>query len=54
MGDPWYKNNTTVDIDIDDQDSDAARQKVLDGGIVTEVLRDALKVIPCFIVRSHF
>ena len=40
------KNNTTVDIEIDDQNSDVARQKVLDGGIVKEVLGDALKGNP--------
>ena len=35
------KNDTTVDTD--DQNSDAARQKIVDGAIVKEVLRDALK-----------
>jgi hypothetical protein len=40
------KNNTTIDIEVDDQNNDAARQKVLDGEIVKEVLRDALKGNP--------
>jgi U3 small nucleolar RNA-associated protein 6 len=40
------KNNTTVDIEVDDQNNDAARQKVLDDEIVKEVLRDALKGNP--------
>lgn len=37
------KNSTAVDLEIDDQNGDAARQEVLDGAIVKEVLRDALK-----------
>jgi hypothetical protein len=40
------KNNTTVDIENDDENSEVARQKILDGAIVKEVLRDTLKGEP--------
>ena len=48
------KNNTTVDIEIDDQNNDTARQNILDGAIVKEVLRDALKGRPCFTFQRRF
>ena len=48
------KNNTTADIEIDDQDNDTARQKVLDGAIVKEVLRDALKGKPLLHLSEAF
>jgi hypothetical protein len=37
------ENSTIVDVEMDDQSSDAARQQILDGAIVKEVIRDALK-----------
>lgn len=37
------QNSTAVDIEIEDQNGDAARQEILDGEIVKAVLRDALK-----------
>ena len=37
------KNGTAVDIGVDDQNGDAARREILDGAIVKEVLRDAVK-----------
>ena len=43
--------NSSVDIEIDDQNNGAAQQKILDGAIVKEVLRDALKVAPCLIFQ---
>lgn len=48
------KNNTTVDIEIDDQNNDAARQNILDGAIVKEVLRDALKGSPLLHLSEAF
>ena len=47
------KNSTTVDVEVDDQNGEAARQEVLDGAIVKEVLRDALKgKLPAFPLQS--
>jgi hypothetical protein len=40
------KNDTPIDIETDDQNSGAARQQILNGAIVKELLRDALKGKP--------
>jgi len=60
------KDNTAMDIKTDDQNSDAARQEVLDGAIVKEVLRDALQgkhllhlsecflISPCLYLSSSY